>query len=478
MLVKPNARTYHVHLASTVADGSIQIKTTSKGAFTVTIASPAVFTLTGHGLVAEDAVYFSTTGALPIGLTAGTLYYVISTNLTVNTFSVSAVKGGQAVNTSGTQSGVHTVFTPYRVDYETYALRLVPTRNGLHPIIQFMHFNVIGNGNNLSVWETLTENPLNTEYLRHKLVFPSGYEVCGLAYSDEFVAIACEKRSSNNNADFQDGKIFFWDGMTGTYTFFIDVPEGAPYSPFYYKGVLYYIARGEWFAYVDDTLSRLRRFPNVEQEFTSERDFIRIYPNMTAVRKGILLQGFPSDTANTTLEYGVYSLGSRDKDYPNAFSYDFQISTGTRLNTAGTLRTGMIKNFNEDLFISWRDGSTYGVDRVYNNSLPAATASLESLIFDNGNPWDEKLALGLKAIFLPLPTGATVRLKYKIDRGSWVYSDTVTTGATSILHKINSGRFFEIEFGLDITTASASATPKIIAIAFNYDDLQEEKDFS
>lgn len=79
------------------------------GTFTVTIASPAVFTCTAHGYVANDTVVFSTTGALPTGLTAGTTYYVISTGLGADTFRVSTSQGGAAVNTSGTQSGVHTV---------------------------------------------------------------------------------------------------------------------------------------------------------------------------------------------------------------------------------------------------------------------------------------------------------------------------------------------------------------------------------
>lgn len=75
---------------------------------TVTIASPAVVSWTAHGLVAGQAVVFTTTGALPTGLTAGTTYYVISAGLATDTFRVSATLGGSAVNTSGSQSGTHT----------------------------------------------------------------------------------------------------------------------------------------------------------------------------------------------------------------------------------------------------------------------------------------------------------------------------------------------------------------------------------
>lgn len=78
---------------------------------TVTIASPGVFTLTGHGFSLGTVVYFSTTGALPTGLTAGNPYYVIAAGLTANAFEVSTAINGAAVNTTGTQSGTHTVTT-------------------------------------------------------------------------------------------------------------------------------------------------------------------------------------------------------------------------------------------------------------------------------------------------------------------------------------------------------------------------------
>ena len=75
---------------------------------TISIGSPAVISWTSHGRVVNEEVVFSTTGALPTGLTAGTTYYVISAGLVPNSFEVSATPGGVAVNTSGTQSGTQT----------------------------------------------------------------------------------------------------------------------------------------------------------------------------------------------------------------------------------------------------------------------------------------------------------------------------------------------------------------------------------
>lgn len=81
----------------------------SLGAFTVTIASPGVVTLNAHGLQIGDRVRLFTSGALPTGLTANTDYYVAATSFAANTFTLSATLGGAAINTSGTQSGTHTV---------------------------------------------------------------------------------------------------------------------------------------------------------------------------------------------------------------------------------------------------------------------------------------------------------------------------------------------------------------------------------
>lgn len=73
---------------------------------TMTIASPCEVTFTSHGLAADTPIYFTTTGALPTGIVANTVYYVKSP--TASTFNIAATVGGAAINTSGTQSGTHT----------------------------------------------------------------------------------------------------------------------------------------------------------------------------------------------------------------------------------------------------------------------------------------------------------------------------------------------------------------------------------
>jgi len=81
---------------------------------TISIASPGVVTWPSHGLRSNMPIRFFTTGALPTGITAGTHggpgagteYFVKVVD--ANTFQFAATPGGTSINTSGTQSGVHT----------------------------------------------------------------------------------------------------------------------------------------------------------------------------------------------------------------------------------------------------------------------------------------------------------------------------------------------------------------------------------
>lgn len=76
---------------------------------TITIASPGVLTVPStFGYYVGMPVSLTTTGALPTGLTANTVYY-ISSVVSGTTLKLSATLGGADINTSGTQSGTHTL---------------------------------------------------------------------------------------------------------------------------------------------------------------------------------------------------------------------------------------------------------------------------------------------------------------------------------------------------------------------------------
>lgn len=100
-------------LNRTTYSGLFSILSSDKGTFTVTIASPGVFTLNSHGLATGDCVSLSTTGALPTGLAVATNYYVVY--VSANTFNLATTYANAIatvptkINTSGSQSGTHSL---------------------------------------------------------------------------------------------------------------------------------------------------------------------------------------------------------------------------------------------------------------------------------------------------------------------------------------------------------------------------------
>lgn len=354
-------------------------------------------------------------------------------------------------------------------DMELWANALVTPRNALHPMINFTNFTLIGNGNYVAAYEPLQDNPNTADFLRHRLTLPPGYEVCGFAQKNLMCVIGCEKRSTSG--EFQDGMLLFWDGVATTYNDFYPVPEGSPESLFSHRNVVYFIAGGALYQIRGgDEPIKKRTFRNTDSVYTSVSDITHLYPNMMTVRRGILLIGFPGYTTNQTIEHGIYSYGTVTNQYPESFGYSYTTSNGTILNSGtNNLRIGFVKSYGDTLYISWRDDSAspqkYSVDIVDNSSAPAATASLESLEFDDNRRWDYKEAGFLIVTFDALPTGSAILPKWKLDGGAWTYGDTVNTvGATYSSSNIILGNQFQFsQFGVDIT-CTGTATPNITGI--------------
>lgn len=93
-------------VAQTVDALAYYVAKYATAAVTISIASPGVVTWNGHGLCNGQKFQLTTTGALLTGLAAATTYYV--KYIDANSFQLTSTRGGAAINTSGSQSGVHT----------------------------------------------------------------------------------------------------------------------------------------------------------------------------------------------------------------------------------------------------------------------------------------------------------------------------------------------------------------------------------
>lgn len=369
-------------------------------------------------------------------------------------------------------------------DMELWADRLVETKNGIHPEITFEQFEMIGNGRYLSAWENLGEaTPSNSSWQRQKLIFPPGFEVCGVTVFNEYLVIATERTTTGDNTP-QEGIIFYWDGLavgpdgvTGQYNFFTPIPEGSPEAIQVFENAIHYVAGGDRYVIssVAATPEKYRKLPFAEGVYTANNAQTQVYPYTAAVRNGVLVFAWPSFTNNTALPYGVYSWGRVDYSQPRSFGYSYILSTGSRFkDDTNNLTIGMVKNFGSILHISWRDGSNYGIDVVDASSTPVAYATWEGLIEDHTITIKQKQGIAVATRWVDMQDGVEIVLKYSINRGGWVYSERFSNANLwgvdnepnfarfDIGIPTEEERFYEIQAGIDIYCDDTVTFPPVI----------------
>jgi len=131
---EPHSTEAAYNSGTTYAQGAKVIVGAPTSTVTISIASPAVVTWASHGLPDATPVHLTTTGALPTGLTASRVYYVV--NSAAGSFQLAETPGGAPIRTSGSQSGTHTAKAFIHRTYESQVGSNTgnnpPTDNGTH----------------------------------------------------------------------------------------------------------------------------------------------------------------------------------------------------------------------------------------------------------------------------------------------------------------------------------------------------------
>ena len=100
-----------------------QIGTLGVGVTNITYSGTAnIWRLINHGLNIGDVIIFTSSGTLPAGVTASTRYYVVSSNIGIDSFSVSASLNGAILTFSAAGTGIHTVHSATNIDSATLAI--------------------------------------------------------------------------------------------------------------------------------------------------------------------------------------------------------------------------------------------------------------------------------------------------------------------------------------------------------------------
>jgi len=65
---------------------------------------------------------------------------------------------------------------------------------------------------------------MGLSYQPNYIALPVGWRIRCFAFWREYLAIGVWR--GNNIYDYDSGRVYFWDGISATFNFFIDVPEG------------------------------------------------------------------------------------------------------------------------------------------------------------------------------------------------------------------------------------------------------------
>lgn len=360
--------------------------------------------------------------------------------------------------TTGTADDLSTV------SYRSYYQFLV-TDTQFHPVANMLQFMVFGNERYVATLEATIYDP-------NAIVLPAGWKVRSFAYWNEYLAIGAWRGESVDS--FDQGRIFFWDGVALTYNFFIDVPEGAVNAMLGTKGRLFFIAGSRCRMLVYEGGAQARKIKNLVN--SDNENVIDIYPGAMSMWRSLMRFGVAGSNSDTNVQEGAYTYGTVNDKYPESLSFDFPISTGNYQGSA--VRIGMVTTALSKLLIGWQDNVSYGVDEVDVDNDVYPTGTIQFLIEDDEAMYHQKQAVTVTAQMEALLAGQSVTLKYKLDRNaSWTsFPPQATTGAITERRviELKGQRYREYQIALDLGT-TLSTGPVPLAVSIEKDVLDTEK---
>lgn len=361
-----------------------------------------------------------------------------------------------------------------KANFHTYYQFLV-NDTLFHPIARMLNFLVIGNERYLAKWDGAFFSP-------NYIAFPAGTHVRCIGYWGKYLAIGTWQEASSGTPtvyDFPTGKIYFWDGISLTFNFSIDIPEGQVNAIYGMDASLYYFAgfKGDLMYYQGtfDNQSgefngtKIKRIPYIERS-----KYVEVYPQSMGMWRGLLHFGMGANTNSTTLPQGVYSWGTLYPQYQSSLSFDHVISTG---NKGSTVRIGMIYPVGQKLLISWKDGIAYGVDVVDpTGSVYYTSGLIQPNLQDGEMIYANNLLLKIRADHLALNTGEGVQVGYKLNREANFEVANSTTDSVS-KQFTSSGEFNgrTTEWQGQVTlTGNGTSSPTLLSFAALTDSLISE----
>lgn len=180
------------------------------------------------------------------------------------------------------------------------------------------------------------------------------------------------------NSNINLATIFNWNTWSESWTIEDEIPETGIHAFIPVDNYVYVVAgkRSNVYFYNGQQLQLYRRIGG-EYDRT---DYTIVNPNAVTSFYGIPLIGVSNGSGNP-LECGVYGMGTVNPSlYERIFDLEYVLSEGLE-----SIEIGAIAVLGNDIFVSWKHGSDYGVDTFDGNNLYSGTYIQTRVLYNDRN---------------------------------------------------------------------------------------------
>lgn len=333
------------------------------------------------------------------------------------------------------------------------------------PLIVLNDQLIVGHGNNIATWD-------GAVWTLAKLTIPAEMNMRSFTRTDQYVLAGAWRGTAVT--DSEDGFVYLWDGLSDTFVNSYPT-EGGINAMDYSRNRLLSIQGNQGILYTDTApFNKVHQIPKLEI-----KKYTEVFPGAMTGWKNLSFFGV-SNSNSSNVTRGVYTYGTKSNQFPDALNYMYTISTG---NNGSTVQIGTVKGIGNDLYIAWKDGSSYGVDKIDETSSYATSGTYESLIVDNKQPGKEKEGTVMKVTHLPLAANESIAINYKVNRQSSfqtgitnsTLASTVTKLYSSALPGGEGSRFYEYEWQT-VLASDGTTSPTVTEQEYVFEDNKDERE--
>lgn len=215
---------------------------------------------------------------------------------------------------------------------------------------------------------------------------------------------------------------------------------------------------------------KLESFKRISGDYSNVK-YGEVYPDSVANFRGVPIFGFSNspEAGNSTgnpAPQGIYSFGSYSRDYQKVLDLSWVISEAV---TSG-IEIGAIMVSDFDIFVAWKNGSSYGVDKI-DYTAKYASAYFETMMLFQDKRDVLKTLSEIYALYNSLPTSCGLTFSYSVNGAAYV---DMTSTTDSILNKIyvqdvNVPNVGSLQIKVSFTVSSNNAPTLEIPLGANFE---------